>query len=70
MENIRFGASQICRTNRNFSFCRKALIKVRSARTVFLKEDLMIDTSTSDVAETVSIPLHSVFAFNQVFCLI
>lgn len=35
MENTRFNASQIYRTNRNFSFCRKALIKVRSARAVF-----------------------------------
>jgi hypothetical protein len=32
---------EICRTNRNFSFCRQALIKVRSARTVFLKEGIM-----------------------------
>lgn len=35
MESTRFGASQICRSNRNFSFCRKALVKVNHQDCLF-----------------------------------
>ena len=35
MEGTRFGASQICCTNRNFSFCREALIKVNRQECLF-----------------------------------